>query len=179
MTIIFITFSIPFLFRWYNWRWCYHEINRNLQENLPIKYQKLPRFCHSTPELPLGAASNHNCKIMLEKYFGRRVNSKRHVRKEDLARSRNLRLMGVFGFPSLLILLLLSLFLAYGKLTSFESHWTQHNTVGPKWTVLEVEGPRKSCLSKSLFAKVNGIFSALKTVHFLFQDSPVSRIIDL
>ena len=46
----------------------------------------------------------------------RGVNSIRHVRKEDLARSRNLRLMGVFGFPSLLILLLLSLFLAYGKL---------------------------------------------------------------
>ena len=71
--------------------------------------------------------------------FGRRVNSKRHVRKEDLARSRNLRLMGVFGFPSLLILLLLSLFLAYGKLNSFQIHGTQPSVVGLKWTVQSLD----------------------------------------
>ena len=48
---------------------------------------------------------------------------KRHVQKEDLARSRNLRLMGVFGFPSLLILLLITLFIAYGKVEFKRFQW--------------------------------------------------------
>ena len=48
---------------------------------------------------------------------------KRHVQKEDLARSRNLRLMGVFGFPSLLILLLITLFIAYGKFEFKRFQW--------------------------------------------------------